>query len=315
MAIWLIDSGNTKRGFYFSKIQDIVSHAYLKEENSEYVPAFSDESIYSFHSQMDPNSIVIFEKEQEDGSFVTSVGLRRFDMETSQPLRLDEIKAFLDSADSDLSPVVALQYQFESPDAAVSNSEAIENARYVTKVTDTNGYSSVVDIVTGETVWGTPEQKHVINYLFAGKIKSIPNTYFILLNAFRTELYQELRTFGGHTFDYLDQATGSFKNYFIRPSVESGKIFDDVIFADAQTLKLDVFGEENFFLSSNNLTANDINYEIESSVTCVKDADGNLDIDMGDKTMAFVSIYIPSNNLIDAAPDMSIRRTFTIYRN
>jgi len=315
MAKWLIDTGNTKKGFYFSKVQDVVSHAYLKEENSEYIPVLGGQNMYAAHSQTDPNNIIIFEKQNEDGSFVTSIGLKRFDLSTSQPLRLDEIKAYLDSAEAELSPVVALQYQFETADADVSNSEAIENARYITKVTDAEGNSKIVDILTDETVWDSPELKHVINYLFIGKIKSIPDTYYILLNGFRTELYQQLQQFGEHTFEYLDQATGSFKNYFIRPTVENGKLFDDVIFAEAQSLKLKVFGDQNFFLSSNNLTANDVDYKFESSVSCVKDADGNLDIDMGDKTTAFVSVFIPSNNMLDVTPDMSIRRTFTIHRS
>lgn len=316
MAIWIIDTGNTKRGFYFSKVQDITSHAYLKEDNNDYIPVFGNEKVYAFHTQSDPRSMVIFEKENENGSFTTSIGLKNFDnSSTSQPLRLEEIKEFLDSADSNLSPVVMLQYQFDSPDADVANSEAIENARYVTKITDTQGNSRIVDIITDETVWSSPEQKHVINYFFAGKIKSIPDTYFILLNSFRTELYQELRTFENHVFEYLDHATGSFGDFFIRPSVSNGKIFGDTIFAESSNIKLKIFGETNEFLSNNNFTANDINYEYESNLICSKNSEGNLDIDLGDKTVGFVSINIPSNNMLDVAPDIAIRRTFTVHRN
>jgi hypothetical protein len=315
MAKWLIDIGNNKRGFYFSKVQDITSNAFLTESKGEYVANFDESGMYAFHSQTDPRSVIIFEETLEDESAVTSIGLKKVNESTSQPLRLDAIKTFLDSAQSATSPLVALQYQFESASANVTTREAIENARYVTKITNIDGSHRMVDIVSEETVWTSPEQKHVVNYLFAGKIASVPDTYFILLNGFRTELYQELNESNGNTFEYLSQSTGSFKNFFIKPAVVNGKLFDDIIFAEGQNIVVKPFGEFNQFLAKHSLSANDVSYEFETnSVSCTKDSNGNLNIDLGTKTIAYLSISIPSNNLLDLGPDLAIRRTFTIHR-
>lgn len=315
MAKWLIDIGNNKRGFYFSKVQDITANAFLTESGGEYVANFDEAGIYAFHSQTDPRNVIIFEEILEDGSAVTSIGLKKVNESTSQPLNLDAIKTFLDSDQSATSPLVALQYQFDSPAAEVTTRTAIENARYVTKITNPDGSHNMVDIISNETVWSSPEQKHVVNYLFAGKISSVPDTYFILLNAFRTELYQELSESNGHTFEYLNQSTGSFKNFFIRPDVVNGRVFDDVIFAENQNMVVKPFGHVHQFLMKNNLTANDISYEFETNCeSCTKDANGNLNIDLGTKPVAYLSISLPSNNLLDLGPDLAIRRTFTIHR-
>jgi hypothetical protein len=315
MAKWLIDIGNNKRGLYFSKIQDITAIASLTEENGEYVANFSQDSMYASHSQTDPRNVIIFEEVQEDGSIVTSIGLKKTNESTSQPLRLDAIKTFLDSAQSATSPLVALQFQFDSASANVTTKHAIENARYVTKITNEVGNYDMVDIITDEVVWSSPEKKHVVNYFFAGKIKSLPDTYFILLNGFRTELYQELTESNGHTFEYLSQSSGSFKNFLLNSSVVNGKLFDDTIFAQSQIITVKPFGNRHCWLTKHNLTTSNVDYEFESNCeSCTKDQDGNLIVDLGTKTIAYLSISLPANNLLDLGFDLAIRRTFTIHR-
>ena len=160
MTNWLIDSGNTKRGLYFSKMQDVsASVTITQRDDGSYNTGLLDENLYQYHSQTNPNSFVIFEQADETGIIRKHVGLQYFDESVSQPLLLDEIKNFLDSAQGETSPFVALQYQFASPDSVVSNREAIENSRYISKVTESDGSQRVIDVITGETVWSSPDVK------------------------------------------------------------------------------------------------------------------------------------------------------------
>jgi hypothetical protein len=112
----------------------------------------------------------------------------------------------------------------------------------------------------------------------------------------------------------LSQSTGSFKTFLLNSSVVNGKLFDDTIFAQSQNITVNPFGNSRW-LTKHNLTPNDINYEFESNCElCTKDQDGNLIVDLGTKTIAYLSISLPANNLLDIGSDLAIRRTFTIHR-
>lgn len=318
MANWLIDSGNTKRGFYFSNIQDIFKNGVIQEVDGEVVPSLGDgDSFMGYHSSIDPRNLVIFDEiNPETNAATTSIGLKRADQAVSIPLELDAVKAFLDSDAGNTSPIVALQYQFESPDAAVTTREAISDAKYVTKVTATDGTMRAVDIETNATIWQSPNKTHVVNYVFFGKVNGVPDTYYMLLNSFRTELYSELRETNGHKFFYLDQATGGMRNFFIRPEFTNAKLLDnDVVIASSDNFTMKLFDENAAIFANTSIGLGDVDYTFESNALVADDGQGGLAIDMTGRESAYLSVKIADDIVLDQEPKISVRRTFTIHKS
>lgn len=316
MANWIVDTGNTKRGFYFSHIQDIFKNGFIyRDENDSLIAELtSSDNFMGYHSSVDPRNVIIFdETNPETGEVVTMVGLKRLDQVAAIPLKLDMVKQFLDSSDAEVSPIVALQYQFASADASVTTKQAIENAIYVTKIGAADGTARAINIADGSTVWETPNKTHVVNYLLFGKVAGVANTYFILLNSFRTELYNELQESNGHKFHYIDQSTGGMKNFFIRPVLTGATLLDnDIIVADSDTFSLSLFNGS--FLSDAGLTINDISFAVSSSISYTDNGNGQLSFDLTGKDHAYVSIKVGSNIVLDQEPKISIRRSFNIYK-
>lgn len=318
MANWLVDTGNTKRGFYFTHLQELFKNGVItrEEDNSITSSIANGDTFMGYHSSIDPRNLIIFDDvNPETGEITTSIGLKRGDATVTIPLELDAVKAFLDSTDGEVSPVVALQYQFASPDAAVTTREAIENATYVTKVTLPDGTMRAINILNNATVWQSPNKKHVVNYVFFGKVNGIPDTYFMLLNSFRTELYNDLQTANGHNFFYLDQSTGGMKNYLLRPVISGAKLLDnDVIVAESDSFDINVFGSLVDFLSKSGLSAADINLTVSTNATYTDNGSGQLTFDMTGKNYAYISLKIGEHAVLDPDPRFSVRRTFTVHR-
>jgi hypothetical protein len=317
MANWLIDTGNTKRGFYFSRIQDIFKNANVQQVDGELVTSFADgDSFMGYHSSIDPRNLVIFDDiNPVTNEATTSIGLKRVDAVVSIPLELDTVKAFLDSDQGSVSPMVVLQYQFESPDAAVTTREAIESAKYVTKVTTDEGVMQAVDIKTGETIWESPNKTHVVNYVFFGKVNGVPDTYYMLLNSFRTELYNELRDSNGNKFFYLDQSTGGMKEFLLRPEFSGAKLLDnDVVVADGDVFSINFFDENSAIIANTSVTPANINYSVESNALVADNGAGGLTVDMSGRDFAYVSVKIASGIILDHGPMIEVRRTFTIHK-
>jgi hypothetical protein len=305
MANWLIDTGNTKRGFYFSRIQDIFKNANVQQVDGELVTSFANgDSFMGYHSSIDPRNLVIFDDiNPVTNEATTSIGLKRVDAVVSIPLELDTVKAFLDSDQGSISPLVALQYQFESPDAAVTTREAIEAAKYVTKVT------------TAETIWESPNKTHVVNYVFFGKVNGVPDTYYMLLNSFRTELYNELRDSNGNKFFYLDQSTGGMKEFLLRPEFSGAKLLDnDVVVADGDVFSINFFDENSAIIANTSVTPANIDYSVESNALVADNGAGGLTVDMSGRDFAYVSVKIASGIILDHGPMIEVRRTFTIHK-
>jgi hypothetical protein len=317
MANWLIDTGNTKRGFYFSRIQDIFKNANIQQVDGELVTSFADgDSFMGYHSSIDPRNLVIFDDiNPVTNESTTSIGLKRVDAVVSIPLKLDTVKAFLDSDQGSISPIVALQYQFESPDAAVTTREAIEAAKYVTKVTTAEGVMQAVDIETGETIWQSPDKTHVVNYVFFGKVDGVPDTYYMLLNSFRTELYNELRESNGHKFFFLDQSTGGMKEFLLRPEFSGAKLLDnDVVVAAGNVFSMNLFDENSAIIANTSVTPASIEYSVESNALVADNGAGGLTVDMTGREFAYISVKIADGIVLVNEPKISVSRTFTIHK-
>ena len=156
MNNWIIDTGNTKRGVFYTRTADLISNAKIKKEGDVLSPTLG-EKVMRTHSQIDPRNIKLF---HEDNKF--HVGFANEFKEWKRELDLDNIKKYLDSDDEELSPFVSLSYIFASKEESVNNVDALMAAQYITKK-EIDGASTVVDIVTGKSLWSHPKEKDVLN--------------------------------------------------------------------------------------------------------------------------------------------------------
>lgn len=313
MAHWLIDTGNTKRGLFFTKHQDISSNGKLLDDgNGNLVPVLGEEKMFKAHSAVDPRNLRI--TSEQDGSDVkVYMGLTRSEnIGFKVPLDLDAIKTFLDSDEGRTSPTVFVSYVFANKDEDISTRTAVENHKYISKLS--KNQPDMIDIKTGEVLWTAPDSKHVINYMFAGKVSGIPNTYYLCLNSFRTELYEDIPSGDNHSFEFLDAGFGTLKNVLLRPIINNGSLLDnDIIIAPKAEFSINLYSNKGY-IGQRSLTASDVTVNVKTNLTYTKSEDGLLTFNFGDKTTGYVSLHIASNSLLDQDPDLSIRRTFTVHR-
>lgn len=310
MSTWIIDHGNTKRGYHFSITQDNVSTMNVIEEGG-IKKVLNKPNTMLVHSASDPRNAKLYQTTLEDGTTQLKIGLTGEENEAGQPLDLDVIKSYLDSADGALSSLVSLTYVFESADAVVSTKDAIENAKLITKKynaeTDTENY---VDITNSSVLWSSGTQKNVVNYFYAGKVSGVTDTYFIMLNGFRTELYQDLDPIGGHSFAYTSSGGEGLRSKLITPIVSNATLVDnDVILAPKNELTIDMFSKNSL------LTVGNVNFSVKTNCERWEQADnGAFKFVIGDRETAYVSIAIPCTPALDLDNRLAVRRTFTIHK-
>lgn len=313
MAHWLIDTGNNKRGLFYTKHQDIASNGKLLDDgNGNLIPVLGEEKIFKAHSAVDPRNLKI--TSERDGSDVkVYIGLTKAEnVGFKVPLDLDAIKTFLDSEQGKTTPAVSVSYVFADKDENVATRTAIENHQYLGKIS--KNQPDMIDIKTGKVLWSAPDSKNVINYLFAGKLAGIPDTYYICLNSFRTELYEELENGDNHSFEFLDNGVGALKNFLLRPIINNGSLLDnDIIIAPKAEFSINLFSIKGY-IGQRGLTANDVSINVKTNLTYTKSDDGLLTFNFGEKSTGYISLHIASNNLLDQDPDLSLRRTFTVHR-
>ena len=195
---------------------------------------------------------------------------------------------------------------------ANSSKQTLNELQYISKLS--KNQPDMIDVKTGEVLWTAPDSKHVINYMFAGKVTGIPNTYYLCLNSFRTELYEDIPSGDNHSFEFLDAGFGTLKNLLLRPIINNGSLLDnDIIIAPKAEFSINLYSNKGY-IGQRSLTANDVTVNIKTNLTYTKAEDGLLTFNFGDKTTGYVSLHIASNSLLDQDPDLSIRRTFTVHR-
>jgi hypothetical protein len=317
MANWIIDTGNNKRGFYFSTMQDVFKNAVINlDGDGNPVASMGDGSDFAgTQSTRDPRNMLIHET-TEDGVTTVQIGPINQAENVSVPLELDAVKNFLDTHDATMAPMVMLQYQFASSDEKVTPGAAIQGAKYVGK-TNADGVMKAVDILDSNSViWEAPNKKDVVNYIAFGKLNGLPNTYYMLLNSFRTELYHELQDTSANTFIYLDQATGGMRNAIMRPSFTNAKLLDnDIIIASNDSVTMNIFNDEAaIFNSSTGITTSNIDYTVDSNASITDNGSGTITIDMTGREVAYISITVASDIFLPKDPRLSIQRTFTVHK-
>jgi len=313
MAHWLIDTGNNKKGLFYTKHQDIANNGKLIEkEDGTITPVLGEEKMFQFHSAVDPRNLKI--TSEQDGDNVNYyIGLTKSEgVGFKVPFDLDAIKTYLDSDKAKVSPIVFVSYVFADANESVETKYAIENHKYLAKISKDS--PEVIDIKTGEVVWNAPESKNIVNYMFAGKVAGIPNTYYICLNSFRTELYQDLISSSDHSFQILDTGIGALKNMIINPIINNGSLLDhDIIIAPKAEFSMNLYSIKGY-IGQRGLTANNVSVNVKTNLTYTKADDGLLTFNFGEKTTGYVSLHIASNLLLDQDPDLSLRRTFTVHK-
>lgn len=309
MTTWVIDSGNTKRGYHFSTTQDNVSTMNIIEQNGVKT-SISKPVTMNVHAAGDPRNAKLFQV-TEEGVTRLKFGLTREDSSAGQVLDLDVIKAYLDSDDGALSSLVSMTYVFENADSVVSTKDAVENAKLITKKynaeTEVENY---VDITNNEVLWSTGTAKSVVNYFYAGKVSGVTDTYFIMMNGFRTELFQELDAIGDHNFDYVVSGSEGLKSKLITPIVSNATLVDnDIILAPKNEFTIDIFSM-NSLLTTGNTT-----YRVKTNCERWEQQDnGSFKFIIGDRETAYVSIFIPTTPALDLDNRIAVRRTFTVHK-
>lgn len=313
MAHWLIDTGNNKKGLFYTKHQDIANNGKLIEhEDGTITPVLGEEKMFQFHSAVDPRNLKI--TSEKDGDNVNYyIGLTKSEgIGFKVPFDLDAIKTYLDSDKSKTSPIVFVSYIFADENESVETKYAIENHKYLAKISKDK--PEVIDIKTGETVWTSPESKNIVNYMFAGKVAGIPNTYYICLNSFRTELYQDLHSGPKHSFQMLDAGIGAIKNMILNPIITNGSLLDnDIIIAPKSDFTVNLFSNKRY-IGQRGLTASDVTVNVKTNLTYTRSDDGLLTFKFGESASGYISLHIASNMLLDQDPDLSLRRTFTVFK-
>jgi|TARA_B100001094_G_C18192764_1_gene808429 hypothetical protein len=313
MAHWLIDTSNNKKGLFYTKHQDIANNGKLIEgDDGNVIPVLGQEKMFQFHSAVDPRNIKLT-SDEVDGKTNYFIGLTNSSGASFKvPFELDTIQTYLDSDSAKTSPIVFVSYVFDNADESVETKFAIENHKYLAKISKDK--PDVIDIKTGNPVWSSPDSKHIVNYMFAGKLSGIPDTYYICLNSFRTEVYKDLASNENHTIEILDNSVGAIKNMILKPIVSNGTIVDnDILIAPKQQFSLNLFSNKGY-IGQRSLTASNVEINVKTNLTYTKHDDGILEFDFGDKHTGYVSLHITSNSLLDQDPDLALRRTFTVHR-
>jgi len=310
MATWIIDSGNTKKGYHFSITQDNVSTMNIVEE-AGIKKSISKPLTMLVHSASDPRNTKLYIKTLENGTKQLYFGLTKDNSSAGQPIDLDVIKAYLDSSAGQISSLVSMTYIFDDAEAEVTTKDAVENSKLITKQYDAeNDIENYIDITNSEVLWSTGTQKSVVNYFYAGKVSGINDTYFIMLNGFRTELFANLESINSHTFDYTISGGDGLKSKLITPIVSNATLVDnDIILAPKNEFTIDMFTMNSL------LNVGSVNFSVKTNCERWEQQDnGSFKFVIGDRETAYVSILIPTTPALDLDNKIAIRRTFTVHK-
>lgn len=307
MTNWLIDVANQKRGLSYLKHADnIKNHAVGIVSGQKQFFSQIDQP-FRTHSAVDPRNAKLFNTDTGFG-----IGLSNGDNEIIRTLELDTIKNFLDSHDG--TPFVALAYPFNSPDESVTNRHAIENSKYIsTKYDPDTNVTNVIDIETGDILWNTPTKKDTILYFFAGKIDGVPNTYYLVLNSLRTEMFETLNDNESHTFETLDLGVGAIEDYLIMPTFENASLeSEDIVLASDSVFYMDPYTRNEFYVEKGIDPAN-ITFRCKASCKWEQVNSSKFKFSLEDKDSAIIVFEI-KNNMFEIDPDLKIQRIFKVYK-
>jgi len=307
MANWLIDVANQKRGLSFLRHADnIKNHAVGIVDGSPTV--FSQiAQPFRTHSAIDPRNAKLFNTESGYG-----IGFANESAEVVRNLDLDAIKTYLDNHPE--CPTIALAYVFADANENVTVRHAIENSKFITTKYDPDtSVTNVIDINNGDILWNTPEQKDVVLYFFAGKIKGVPNTYYIVLNSLRTEMFQTLNDSDNHKFETLDLGVGALQDYLIMPTFENATLeSEDVVLATDSVFYMDPYSKNEFY-AERGVDVSAITFRIKTNCVWEQVNPSRYKFNLGDKTSAVVVFEI-ENNLMENDPELKIQRIFKVYK-
>lgn len=307
MANWLIDVANQKRGISFLRHADnIKNHAVAVVDGA---PKLYSQIVQPFrtHSAVDPRNVKLFNTDSGYG-----IGLSNDVNEVVRTLELDKIKNYLDS--NPACPTIALAYVFASPEENVSTRHAIENSKYITTVYDADAdVTNVVDIENGDLLWNTPTKNDIQLYLFAGKINGVPDTYYIILNALRTEMYETLNDNDNHKFETIDLGVGAIQDYLIMPTFENATLeSQDIVLADNSVFYMDPYTKNEFY-TERNVDVSKIKFRIRTSCAWEQVTPSKYKFNLGDKTSAVIVFEI-ENNLMETDPELRIQKIYKVYK-
>ena len=307
MANWLIDIANQKRGTAFLRhVDNVKNHAIGIVDGSPQV--FSQiAQPFRTHSAVDPRNAKLFNTDSGYG-----IGLSNDTNEVVRSLELDTIKNYLDANPN--CPTISLAYIFASPDENVTTRHAIENSKYITTIYDNDATATnVVDIETGDILWNTPTQKDIQIYLFAGKIKGVPDTYYLVLNSLRTEMYETLNDTANHKFEHLDLGVGAISDFLIMPTFENATLeSEDVVLATDAVFYMNPFTKNEFY-ENHSVDLSQIRFRVRSNCVWEQVTPSRYKFNLGDKTSGVVVFEI-ENNLLEQDPELRIQKVFKVYK-
>lgn len=307
MANWLIDVANQKRGISFLRHADNVkNHAIGTVDGTPTV--FSQiAQPFRTHSAVDPRNVKLFNKDSGYG-----IGLSNETNEVVRSLELTKIKNYLDANPG--CPTIALAYVFATPDENVTTRHAIENSKYITTIYDNDSSATnIIDIETGDILWNTPEQKDVQIYFFAGKIKGMPDTYYLVLNSLRTEMYETLSDTAEHKFELLDLGVGAISDFLIMPTFENASLeSQDVLLANDSVFYMNPFAKNEFY-QKRGIDLSQIRFRVRSNCVWEQVTPSRYKFNLGDKTSGVVVFEI-ENNLLEADPELRIQKVYKVYK-
>jgi len=307
MANWLIDIANQKRGLSFLRHADAIkNHSIGLVDGAPKVFAGIDQPFRS-HSAVDPRNAKLFNTESGFG-----IGLSNETTEIIRSLELDTIKNYLDTHPE--CPTIALAYVFADRNENVTVRHAVENSKYITTKYDTDAsVTNVIDIETGNTLWNTPTQNDVVLYFFAGKINGVPDTYYLVLNSLRTEMFETLNDSSSHKFELLDMGVGSLRDYLIRPTFENATLeSEDIVLASDSVFYMDPYSK-NAFYEEKGIDVSQIRFSVKTSCSWEQVNSSRYKFNLGDKESAVIVFEI-TGNLLDQDPELKIQRTFKVYK-
>jgi len=307
MANWLIDVANQKRGISFLRHADnIKNHAVGIVDGAAKVFSQIDQP-FRTHSAVDPRNAKLFNTDSGYG-----IGLSNTTNEVIRTLELTKIKNYLDANPS--CPTIALAYVFDNPEENVTTRHAIENSKYITTAYDNaSNTTNVIDIETGDILWNTPTKNDIQLYLFAGKINGVPDTYYIILNSLRTEMYETLSDSTDHKFETIDLGVGALQDYLIMPTFENATLeSEDVVLASDSIFYMDPYTKNEFY-TERGVDVSNITFRIKTNCVWEQVNPTRYKFNLGDKTSAVVVFEI-ENNLMETDPELKIQRIFKVYK-
>jgi len=310
MANWLIDNANVKRGTTYTRHLDIFRNFSVSTESGSPKEIRTGNPVVRTHTAVDPRNVKLFNSGSGIGIGLTSPA------ENSSTkladLDLDAMKTWLD-ANAVTSPVIAFGYVFASNDEDVTQKHALENARYITsKYNPSLKQTDMIDIKDGSTVWSSPDTKDMVVYFMAGKVDGIADTYYILLNAMRTEMYETLIDTTNHKFETIELGTGTYSDFLIKPVFDNATLQqDDVVLVTNDTFYFNPFGSE--WYTTVGIDTSTVRFNLQTNLNWTQETSQRYKFTMGTDKQGVIVFEILGGST-DADPLSKIQRVFKVYR-